>query len=77
MAQVELLKKTGKYIDKNDGQEKPFTNFYVRCGDELVPVQPCYFPDKETGKDNQYNGRKAVLKAYASVLPEKAEAPKT
>lgn len=77
MAQVELLKKTGKYIDKNDGTEKPFTNFYVRCGDDLVPVQPCYFPDRETGKDYQYNGRKAVLKAFASVLPDKADTPKT
>lgn len=71
MAQVELLKKTGKYTDK-DGEEKSFVNFYVRCGDSLIPIQPCYFPDpKHDDKDYQYNGRKEVLKAFASILPDK------
>lgn len=68
--QVLLFKKSGTYTDKND-EEKKFTNFYVRCGDELIPIEPCYFPNKETGKDNHYSGRKSVLKAFASVLPDK------
>ena len=71
MAQVSLLKKTGKYTDRN-GEEKSFVNFYVRCGDSLIPIQPCYFPDpNHDDKDYQYNGRKEVLKAFASVLPDK------
>ena len=39
MAQVELFKKVGKYIDKRDGKEKPFTNFFVKCGSETIPVE--------------------------------------
>lgn len=69
MAQVSLFKKSGKYKDK-DGNEKSFTNFYVRCGDALIPVEVCYFPNKETNRDNQYSGRKEVLKAFAETLPE-------
>lgn len=71
MSQVELLKKTGTYEDK-DGNEKSFVNFYVRCGDSLIPVEPCYFPDpKNDNKDFRYNGRKEVLKAFATTLPDK------
>lgn len=66
---VSLFKKTGKYTDKQ-GQEKSFTNFYVRCGDMLIPVQVCFFPD-EQNKDPQYSSRKAVLSAFAEILPEK------
>lgn len=69
--QVELLKKVGKYTDK-DGNEKQYTNFYVRCGDSLIPIEPCFFPDKDhDNKDFQYAGRKEVLKAFASILPDK------
>ena len=67
--QVELLKKTGKYTDK-DGNEKNYTNFYIRCGDSLIRIEPFFFPDKNTGKDNQFIGRKEIMKAFASVLPE-------
>ena len=67
--QVELLKKSGKYTDK-DGNEKNYTNFYIRCGDTIVPIEPCFFPNKETGKDNQFIGRKEIMKAFASALPE-------
>lgn len=67
--QVELLKKSGKYIS-DEGVEKNYTNFYIRCGDSLIPIEPCYFPNRETGKDNQYIGRKEIMKAFAGVLPE-------
>lgn len=70
--QVSLFKKSGTYTNK-EGEEKKFTNFYVRCGDALISVEPCYFPNKETGKDNQYSGRKEVLKAFAEELPEKGK----
>lgn len=71
--QVELLKKTGTYVDKKDGKEKSSTRFYLRCVGSLVPIEVTYF-EGEDGKDYQYAGRKAVLTAFAEDLPEK---PKT
>ncbi|MCM1440223.1 MAG: hypothetical protein NC131_13620 [Roseburia sp.] len=67
--QVLLFKKSGTYTDR-DGQEKQYTNFYVKCGDSLVPVNVPYF-EGEDGRDYQYNGRKEVLKAFADILPDK------
>lgn len=70
--QVQLFKRVGKYTDKNDGKEKQFTNFYLKCGDALVPVEVCYFPqEKFDGRDPNYNGRKQVLSAFAAILPDK------
>lgn len=73
MAQVELFKKVGKYTDKKDGKEKPFTNFFVKCGSETIPVEVKFF-EGEDGKDYRYSSRKAVLSAFADELPDK---PKT
>ncbi len=72
MAQVRLLKKVGKYIDKKDGKEKPFVNFYVLCGDELIPVEVKFFGNEE-GKDYRYSGRKSVMSAFAELLPDKED----
>lgn len=72
MAQVGLFKKVGKYTDKKDGKEKTFVNFYVLCGDALIPVEVKFFENEE-GKDYQYSGRKAVLAAFSEVLPDKEE----
>ena len=72
MAQVELLKKEGKYVDKKDGKEKPFTNFYLRCGDTLIPVEPKFFADEE-GHDYQFKVRKGIMSAFAGILPDKPE----
>jgi hypothetical protein len=67
---VELYKKSGTYNDKTSGKEKRFTNFYVKCNDQLIPVEPVYFPnEKLEGRDPQYGGRKAVLEAFADELP--------
>ncbi len=72
--QVQLFKKVGKYTDKKDGKEKLFTNFYVKCGDALIPVEICYFPqDKFDGRDPNYNGRKQVMSAFAATLPDKSD----
>lgn len=72
--QVRLFKKSGKYTDKSTGKEKSFTNFYVKCGDELVPIEVCYFPqDKFDGHDPNYRGRKQVLSAFADVFPDKPD----
>ena len=67
---VELFKKKVKYTnDKNE--EKIATNFYIQCGDVLIPVEVKYFPDSETGKDARYGERKQLVSAFAQELPEK------
>lgn len=68
MAQVSLLKKNGSYM--KDGEEKKVTNFFVRCGDVLVPIEVKYFESKETGKDDRYRERRVLLSAFAEELPE-------
>ena len=75
MAQVELYKQTGTYVNK-DGVEKNFTNFYVKCGDELVPVTVKFFENDE-GNDPRYAPRKAVMSAFASLLPPLPERKET
>lgn len=74
MAEVKLYKRTGTYLDQKDGTEKPFTNFFVACGDVFVPVEVKYFEDKETGRDDRYRERKVLLSAFAEVLPERKNA---
>ncbi len=72
--QVQLFKKVGTYTDKKDGKVKPYTNFYVKCGDELIPVEVSYFPNaKCDNRDPNYNGRKQVLSAFAATLPDKGK----
>ena len=68
---VDLFKKQVKYKDK-EGVEKTATNFYLRCGDVLVPIEIKYFPD-ENNVDKAYGARKTVLSAFANVLPDKEE----
>lgn len=72
MAQVSLLKKNGSYVNK-DGEEKKVTNFFVRCGDVLVPIEVKYFESKETGKDDRYRERRVLLSAFAEELPDKGK----
>lgn len=72
--QVSLFKKQGTYTDNNTKKEKQFTNFYVLCGDNLIPIEIKYFPNaKFENRDLQYAGRKAVMEAFAETLPEKAD----
>lgn len=68
--EVQLFKKVGKYTDKKDGREKMSTRFYLKCGDALIPIEVPYFEGSE-GRDYHYNGRKAVLTAFADNLPDK------
>lgn len=72
MAEVKLYKKNVSYKDK-EGAEKTAVNLYIRCGDVTVPIEVKYFPNKETGVDKGYGGRKAVVSAFAEELPEKPE----
>ena len=68
---VQLFKKVGTYKDQ-EGKEKRFTNFYVQCGDQMIVVEPKYFPNpKFDDRDPGFAGRKAVLEAFATPLPEK------
>ena len=72
--QVKLYKKKGTYVDKKDNKEKQYTNFYVECGDKLIPVEPVFFPNSALdGRDPGYSGRKSVLEAFAELLPELPE----
>ena len=68
---VTLYKKDTSYADKQTGEARQATRFYVQCGDALIPIQVTYFENPETGKDAQYASRKAILKAFAAELPEK------
>ena len=73
MAQVSLLKKKGSYIDTKTNEEKTVTNYFVRCGDVLVPIEVKYFESKETGKDDRYRERRVLLSAFAEELPDKGK----
>lgn len=70
MAEVKLWKKQVQYTNK-DGEERTATNFFVACGDILVPVEVKFFEDKETGRDDHYRERKTLLTAFAETLPER------
>lgn len=77
--EVKLYKKAVSYKDKK-GEEKTATNYFVQCGDVLVPVEVKFFADKETGEDKNYRTRKSLMSAFAETLPErkkdsKAEQP--
>lgn len=70
MAEVRLLSEDGKYKDKETGEEKSYTNFFVQCGNQRIPVEVKYFGTQEK-PDKSYSSRKAVLRAFAEPV-EKA-----
>lgn len=74
--QVNLFKRRVPYVDQKDGKEKIATNFFVSCGDILVPVEVKYFENKETGRDDRYMERKTLLSAFADTLPERQKKEK-
>ena len=72
--EVKLYKKTGTYFSEKDKKDKPFTNFYIKCNDQLIPVEVKYFPNpKLDNRDPGYSGRFQVLSAFAEVLPDKED----
>ena len=71
MAEVKLYQKETTYKDTKTGEEKTATRFYLALGNVNVPVQIAFFPDKDTGKDSQYNTRKTLMKAFAENFPER------
>ena len=75
---VNLYKKTGTYFSEKDNKDKPYTNFYIKCNDQLIPVESKYFPNAQfDNRDPGYQGRFAVLSAFAEILPEKEEKKET
>ena len=71
---VNLYKKTGTYFSEKDKKDKPYTNFYIKCNDQLIPVEVKYFPNPQfQDRDPGYQGRFAVLSAFAEPLPEKED----
>ena len=69
--QVNLYKRNVEYTNQ-DGEVKTATNYFVQCGDVLVPVEVKYFPNpKLDNRDPGYSARFAVLRAFATPLPEK------
>ena len=73
--QVGLYKRNVEYTTK-DGEVKKTTNFFVGCGDVLVPVEVKFFEDKKTGQDRQYATRRTLMSAFAEELPEREKAQK-
>ena len=74
MAKVDLFMKESTYTDKQ-GQDRKSIQFYLRCGNSLIPVDVTYFNKKDAAgnnvKDVQYPGRREVMKSYADELPAK------
>ena len=70
---IKLYKKDSTYTDKNTGEQRKATRFYLMCGSTLIPIEVSYFGTDDK-KDTQYSGRKEVMRAFAEELPEKESA---
>ncbi len=74
MAKVDLFMKESTYTDKQ-GQARKSIQFYLGCGNSVIPVDVTYFNKKDAAgnsvKDVQYPGRREVMKSYADELPAK------
>ena len=72
MANVKLFKRKKSYTD-SEGNNKMATNFYLQCGEEgeLIAIDVHYFPNpKLDNRDPGFVGRKAVMEAFATTLPD-------
>lgn len=70
--EVKLFKKHVGYKTQT-GEEKIATNYFLQCGDVLVPVEVKFFADKVTGEDKQYRTRRTLMSAFAEELPERKQ----
>jgi hypothetical protein len=70
MSDMKLFHKKSNYVDKQ-GNEKVATNFFLKIGNMLIPIEVKYFPNKETNIDNQYQARRAVMSSFSEELPAK------
>ena len=70
--EIKLYKKEGTYFSEKDQKDKPYTNFYIKCNDELIPVEVKYFPNSNCdNRDPGYQGRFSIIRVFAEKLPEK------
>ena len=70
--EVKLYAEKGTYKDK-DGKDQQFTNFYLGCGAEMIPIEPKYFKKKDGSTDKGFIVRKGILSSFALPLPPKEE----
>ena len=70
--EVKLFKKHVGYKTQT-GEEKTATNYFLQCGDVLVPVEVKFFADKVTGEDKRYRTRRTLMSAFAEELPERKQ----
>ena len=71
---VNLVKRTGTYFSERDNKDKPFVNFYLQCNDQLIPIEPKYFPQaKFDNRDPGYQKRFGILEFCADLLPDLPE----
>ena len=69
--EIKLYKKEGTYFSEKDNKDKPFTNFYIECNGELIPIEVKYFPNpKFENRDLGYQKRFGALSILAEPLPE-------
>ena len=69
---VKLYSQKCTYTDK-EGKNQPYTNFYLQCGGQLVPIDVKYFKKQNGEKDKGFIVRKGVLEAFADPLPPKEQ----
>lgn len=72
MTEIKLYHKKATYTAQ-DGKERNVTNFYLQLGNQRIPIEVKYFPNKETQRDDQYASRKLVMLAFSEELPVVAE----
>ena len=72
--QVTLYKKYGSYTDQKTQKKKLYVNFYLQINDQLIPVELVYFKNpKCQDHDPNYAGRKGMLEAFATLLPDRPD----
>ena len=72
---IRLFKKDSTYTDRNTGEPRKATRFYLGFGNAVIPIEVSYF-GKDDKPDTQYSGRKLLLTAFADELPEKESTEK-
>ena len=70
--EVKLFSEKGTYKDK-EGKDQQFTNFYLKCGNQMIPIEPKYFKKKDGGNDKGFIVRKGILDSFAEFLPSKEQ----
>ncbi len=69
--EVLLFKRRGSYIDRESGDRKYFTNYFLQCGDDWIAIEVKYQPVGEKKEDPNYGLNRRVLSAFAEALPPK------